>query len=54
MAIFKFSNLEFMKEEEIKNLSEAQKTMKKPPTPVDLSKAEKVVIDKSELKIQEI
>jgi hypothetical protein len=23
MAIFKFSNLEFMKEEEIKNLSEA-------------------------------
>ena len=43
-----------MNEEEIKKLTEAQKTMKKPPTPVDLSKAQRVVINKDELKIQEI
>ena len=54
MAIFKYSNLEFMTEDEIKKLTDIQKTMKKPPTPVDLSKAERVVINKADLKIQEI
>ena len=54
MAIFKYSNLEFMTEDEIKKLTDIQKTMKKPPTPMDLSKAERVVINKADLKIQEI
>lgn len=40
-----------MSEEEIKNLTEEQKTMKQPPQPMDLSKAERVTINKSDLKV---
>jgi len=54
MAIFKWSNKIYMSEEEIKNLTEEQKYMKQPPKPLDLSKAERVIINKSDLKVQEI
>ena len=54
MAIFKYSNHDFMTEQEFKDLPDEMKVLKKPPTPIDLEKAEKVVIIKADLKVQEI
>ena len=54
MAIFKYSNLDFLTEKELAELPEEKKVRKQPPTPVDLSKAERVHIIKSDLKVQEI
>ena len=51
MAIFKWSNKMYMSEEEIKNLTDEQKLIKKTPKPIDLSKAERVIINKSDLKV---
>lgn len=55
MAIFKWNNSIFMTEEEIKKTPEDKRA--KPLTPVhqfDLSKAERVIVNKSDLKVQEI
>lgn len=54
MAVFKWTNKQFMDKDEIKALTEDQKKVPVPVTMVDLSKAERIVMDKSELKIQEI
>lgn len=54
MAIFKWSNQIYMTEKELKDLSEEMRVLKQPPTPMDLSKAERTVINKSDLKVQEI
>ena len=54
MAIFKYSNQECMREKELKELPEEKRVRKMPPKPVDLSKAERVHIIKSDLKVQEI
>ena len=54
MAIFKYYNHDFMTEQEFKDLPDEMKVLKKPPTPIDLEKAEKVVIIKADLKVQEI
>ena len=54
MAIFKYSNQMFMTEQELKDLPDEMKVLKKPPTPVDLHKAERVYINKADLKVQEI
>lgn len=54
MAIFKWNNKVYMSEEEIKKLTEEQKRIPVPPVMFDLSKAERIVTDKSKLKIQEI
>lgn len=54
MAIFKWNNTMYMSEKEINDLSEEKKFHKQPPSPVDLRTAEKVIINKGDLKIQEI
>ena len=54
MAIFKWNNTMYMSEQEIKDLSEEKKSHKQPPTPVDLSTAERISVNKADLKIQEI
>ena len=54
MAIFKWNNTVHMSEEEIKELSEEKKAHKQPPTPIDLSTAERISVNKADLKIQEI
>lgn len=55
MAVFKWNAGEFMTQEEIDKLPEDRKPIfKTPPKAFDLSKAEKVYMDKSALKVQEI
>lgn len=54
MAIFKWSNKMFMSEDEIKDLTDEQKLVKQAPKSLDMSKAERVIINKSDLKVQEI
>jgi hypothetical protein len=54
MAVFKWTNKEYMSKEEIKKLTDVQK---KVPTPVemfDLAKSERMEMIKADLKIQEI
>jgi hypothetical protein len=43
-----------MSEKELKDLPEEMRALKQPPKPMDLSKAERTVINKSDLKVQEI
>jgi len=55
MAIYKWTNTIFMSEEEAKAVPDEKKAvLKTPPKMFDLSKAKKVLVDKAELKIQEI
>ena len=55
MAAYKWTAAYFMSEKEIDALPEERKPkLKDPPKSFDLSKAERVVIDKSEMKVNEI
>ena len=51
MAIFKWTNQIFMTKDEIKKLTDEQKKVPVAPVMFDLEKAERIVIDKSKLKI---
>ena len=55
MAVFQWNNTMFMSKEEIEKMPKEKKTVQ-PVAPVmfDLSKAERVVINKADLKVQEI
>lgn len=54
MAIFSWDNTIFMTEDEIKKLPEEKKQKVYPAQMFDLAKAERIFVDKSELKVQEI
>jgi hypothetical protein len=54
MAIFKWNNQMYMTEKEKKELPEEKRVIKTAPKMFDLSKAERVIINKSDLKVQEI
>ena len=55
MAIFKWSNKQFMTEEEYKNTPDDKKPyIPVPPKMFDLSKAERIKINKEDLKVTEI
>jgi len=54
MAIFKWNNRIYMSEAEIKAMSDELKKDVKPVTMMDLQKAERIVVNKADLKVQEI
>jgi len=54
MAIFQWDNSIFMTKEEHSKLPDEKKQKVEPPTMFDLSKAERVFINKDDLKVQEI
>jgi hypothetical protein len=55
MAVYKWTNQIYMTKEEIEKLRPEQRlSVPKPPVMPDLRKAERIVIDKAEMKVQEI
>ena len=55
MAVYKWNSSEFMTEDEIKKMPENKRPVKTiPPVMFDLSKAERIVINKADLKVTEI
>lgn len=55
MAVYKWDATYFMTEKEIKALPEERRQpLKVPPKSFDLSKAERVIINKKDLKVQEL
>ena len=51
MAVYTWNNTIFMSEKEIKSLPEEKKVFKQPPKWFDISKAERIIINKAELKV---
>ena len=55
MAVYKWNNREFMSEQEINNLPENKRpVLATPPVMFDLSKAERITVNKADLKVTEI
>lgn len=55
MAVYKWTNKDFMTEEEYNKLPENKKpVLATPPVMFDLSKAERITINKADLKVTEI
>ena len=55
MAVYKWNNREFMSEQEINNLPENKRpVLAIPPVMFDLSKAERITVNKADLKVTEI
>ena len=55
MAVYKWNNREFMSEQEINKLPENKRpVLAKPPVMFDLSKAERITVNKADLKVTEI
>ena len=54
MAVFKWTNKEYMSKDEIKKLTDVQKEIPTPIEMFDLSKSERMEMIKADLKIQEI